>query len=173
MLSQNKIIQLIILFLLMLLQVVIFNNINYLGFANPFIYVLFILLLPLDTNRYLILTYAFILGIGIDIFEMSGGINAFATVFIAFIRPFIVNVINMGNNEEAENVKLFRFNFIQWFIYLATLIFSHHFIVLILEKFSFDNISHTLRQSAIGALITLIVIGIYIILFPPKRSHEF
>ncbi|MXV37576.1 rod shape-determining protein MreD [Flavobacteriaceae bacterium Ap0902] len=141
--------------------------------ANPFVYIIFILLLPLDTNRYLSLFYAFILGIGIDLFEMTGGINAFATVFIAFIRPFLIKVINMGNYEEAENIKLFRFNFLQWILYLFILIFIHHFTVILLEQFNFDFIQRTLTQTVISSTITLIIAGIYIILFPPRRTSEF
>lgn len=173
MLSRNKLVQILVMLILVLLQVVIFSNINYLGYANPFIYILFILLLPLDTNRYLVLFYAFILGACIDIFEITGGINAFATVLVAFIRPFIIRIINMGNNEEAENIKLFRFNFLQWIIYLLTLIFVHHFIILFIEYFSFDFIDRILAQSAVGSLITILVIGMYVILFPPKRTLEF
>ena len=79
---------------LVLVQVLILNNIQISGYLNPYVYVLFVLLLPFETPNWLLLVVAFLLGLSIDLFSQTPGIHAFATVFMAFFRPFILNVLS-------------------------------------------------------------------------------
>lgn len=89
----NTIIENIIRFIvLVLLQVLLLNNINFLGYINPYLYVLFLVLYPFNTPQTLFLLVAFLLGITIDTFEDSGGINAAACVVIAYIRPVFFKI---------------------------------------------------------------------------------
>ena len=76
--------------LLVLLQVLILSNINFLGFINPYLYVFFILLLPLNLDHWKVLIYSFLIGIVIDVFQDSGGINAAASLVAAYFRPNIL-----------------------------------------------------------------------------------
>ncbi len=78
--------------LLVLFQVLALNNIQFLGFINPYIYILFIIALPVKTPRWLSLILAFILGLTLDIFSNTLGMHAFATVLIAFLRNGIINL---------------------------------------------------------------------------------
>ena len=75
---------------LILLQVLLFSNINFLGYINPYIYILFIILYPVKNNRILFLFISFLMGLIIDIFMDSGGINATAALVVAFIRPAVL-----------------------------------------------------------------------------------
>ena len=75
---------------LVLLQVIVCNNINFLGYINPNIYVLFILLYPVANNRLLFIFLSFLLGLSVDMFLDSGGTHAAASVTIAYIRPLFL-----------------------------------------------------------------------------------
>ena len=88
----------IIFVVLVLIQVLFLNQVQFSGFVNPYIYILFIMLLPLKAPRYAILIGAFLLGLSVDIFSNTLGIHAFASVFIAYVRPVIIRVIT--NREE-------------------------------------------------------------------------
>ncbi|HRF92087.1 MAG TPA: rod shape-determining protein MreD, partial [Bacteroides graminisolvens] len=72
---------------LVLLQVLILNNIHLAGYATPFLYTYFILKFPSSVSRNELLLWAFFLGLIIDIFSNTPGINASATVLMAFVRP--------------------------------------------------------------------------------------
>jgi len=86
------IIQNIIRFLLLVLfQVLVLNNIEFLGFINPYLYILFILSLPVQTPRWFALLLAFVLGLTIDTFSNTMGMHAFASVLICFLRNGIIN----------------------------------------------------------------------------------
>ena len=78
--------------LLVLFQVLVLNNIQFLGYINPYLYILFILSLPVQMPRWFLLVLAFILGLSIDIFSNTLGMHAFATVFVAFFREGIIKL---------------------------------------------------------------------------------
>jgi rod shape-determining protein MreD len=111
---------------LVLVQVLIFNQVQLFGYINPFIYILFIMLLPLNTPRYILLFSGFFLGLTIDVFSNSLGMHAAASVFIAYIRPFVIRSIS--NREEVRNnYPGLKQNSFPWFLYYTILmVFIHH-----------------------------------------------
>lgn len=78
---------------LVLIQVLILNNIEFSGYINPFLYVLFILLLPFETPAWLLLVSGFALGLTVDLFMNTPGLHAAATVLTAFVRPFVLRIL--------------------------------------------------------------------------------
>ena len=85
-LIQKNIIRFITLFAL---QILIFNNIPIFGYSIPYVYVIFILLLPFEINKVFLLILGFISGIIIDFSTNSPGVHASATLTLAFARPNI------------------------------------------------------------------------------------
>lgn len=101
---------------LLLLQVMVFNNIQLSGFLNPYLYVLFILLLPFETPPWLLLVLSFFMGLSVDVFSNTLGIHASACVFMGFLRPFILNYISVRDNYESDIEKgLYVYGF-SWFL---------------------------------------------------------
>ena len=78
--------------LLVLVQVLVLNNIQFLGYLNPYLYILFILALPVRLRQWIVLLLAFVLGLTIDAFSNTMGLHAFATVFMAFFRLPIIKM---------------------------------------------------------------------------------
>ena len=77
----------IIFMVLVFTQVLFLNQIQFSGFVNPYIYILFVMLLPLNAPRYVVLVGAFLLGLSVDIFSNTLGIHSFASVFITPVDP--------------------------------------------------------------------------------------
>ena len=90
--------------LLVLFQVTIFSYVNFLGFINPYPYIIFIVLYPLRNNRNLFIFIAFLLGLSVDMFSDTGGIHAAASVFIAYIRP-VISKFSFGALNEVYSIK--------------------------------------------------------------------
>ena len=115
----NEVLTNIIRFLgLIFLQVFLLNNINLGGYINPYLYIIFIILFPLDGNKGLLIFLSFLLGLSVDIFEDSGGIHAAACAFIAYIRPVVLKYsfgvsyeYNSINLKKAETRERFRNGF--------------------------------------------------------------
>ena len=101
----NKIIFNIILALILILsQALFFNNINFLGSINPFIYIFFITYYPIKNNRTFFIFCAFIFGLTIDIFSDTHAIHAAASLTIAFLRPYFLKLY-FGMAYEHQVVK--------------------------------------------------------------------
>src|SRR6188768_1775689 len=97
-----KILQHVIRFLFVVgLQVVLLNHVQWNGYINPYIYILFILLLPVEIPNWLLLVLALFTGLVIDAFGNSGGMHAAATVFMAFARPGMLRLIAPRDGYEA------------------------------------------------------------------------
>lgn len=91
--------------LLLAAQVLIFNRIDLFGFINPFPYILFIILYPVNGNRSGLLISSFFLGLLMDMFWNSGGVHAAACVILAYYRPALFK-FSFGLSYEYQTVRL-------------------------------------------------------------------
>lgn len=143
---------------LVLLQVLIFNQIQFSGYVNPYVYILFVMSLPLSTPRYVLLLSAFLAGLTIDVFSDSLGIHAAATVFIAYIRPVVIRVISV-REEDRNDYPGLKQNKFSWFLYYTSvMVLSHHFILFYLEYFTFSHFFSTLLRVLLSSVFSIFVI---------------
>ena len=160
----NFILKHIIRFIVLItIQILVMNNVLFMGYINPFIYILFLLLLPFDTSRWLILILAFCLGISVDAFQNTMGLHAFSCVLIAYCRRPILNfLLPQLKNKKQNNLEfsLQEFGLQRGLIYTGSLVFIHHFSLFILEAFQLELIRILLRTlgSSIVSIILLIII---------------
>ncbi len=141
---------------LVLLQVLVLDNIQLGGYLIPFMYVLFILLMPFETPGWVLLVTAFLLGASIDLFEHTPGMHASATVFMAFLRPTVLKMIAPREGYEPSSFPRIHFYGISWFLqYSAILVFSHHLFLFYLEVFSFSGFFITLLRIILSSTFTL------------------
>jgi len=155
--------------ILVLLQVIVLNNINLVGYINPYIYILFIVLYPLDGNKTTLIFLSFLLGLSIDIFENSGGVHAAASVFIAYVRDFVLKY-SFGVSYEYNNVKLNKATVSEKITYLGSIILFHHIILFSLEIFSFNHMLLLLKSTLFSGVFSFILIYGSIVLFSRKVS---
>lgn len=155
--------------LLILFQVLVFNNIQVFSFVTPYIYVLFILLLPFETPRWLMLVSGFVLGLLIDFFSNTGGIHTAATVLIAFLRPWAQNTVSSRQEYEPgiqPGIKNLGFRW--FFLYSLILITIHHVFLFYLEVFRLAGFFQTMLHALLNVLYTLVFIIIIQYLFYRK-----
>lgn len=154
---------------LVFIQVLILNNINLAGFINPYLYIIFILLYPLDGNKGLLIFVSFLLGLSIDIFEDSGGVHAAACAFIAYIRPVVLKY-SFGVSYEYNSVKIRKADPMERLTYITSLVFMHHFIMFSLEIFNIDHIFLLLKSTLFSGIFTIILIISTLVLFNKKSK---
>lgn len=168
MFNKDFLINIIKIIIFALLQVFVFNHINFLGSYQPYIYIVFVFFYPPYQNKYALLILAFLLGLMIDIFEYTGGIHAFALTLIAFIRNPIIKLLAGKQEYEMEFFTFHSLSFAQWIFYLSILTCLHHLILLTLENFKLEGITPTLLKALINSGITLVFVFIYKIIFKNK-----
>lgn len=169
MISNSFFINLLRFALLVLVQVLVFNRLNFFGFINPFIYILFIYWYPIKENRTNFLIISFLLGFFIDIFSDTLAINAAATVTIAYFRPVLMRFV-FGVNYEFQSFKLNSSTKAQQITFLTLLIVIHHITYFTLEIFSFANSMLILQNTLMIGLASLILCLLFISLFNTKKE---
>ena len=149
-------------------QIVIFNNIDLFGYINPYPYILFILLYPVNSNRAGLLVASFLLGLTIDLFTNSGGIHAASCLILAYVRPVFFKFA-FGLSYEYQTIKINDRLSPERFTFILISILTHHFILFMLEYFKFTFILDALLRTIFTTIFTLIISVIIIYLFKPNK----
>jgi rod shape-determining protein MreD len=155
--------------LLLAAQIVIFNNIDLFGYINPYPYILFILLYPVNTNRARLLIASFLLGLTVDLFANSGGVHAASCLILAYVRPSFFK-FSFGLSYEYQTIKINDRLSPERFTFILISILTHHFILFFLEFFKFTFIFDALLRTIVTTLFTLLVSVLIIYLFKPNKK---
>lgn len=154
---------------LLALQLLVFENIKLGGYINPYIYILFILLLPFETPGWILLLLGFFTGLIMDSFYNTLGIHSSATLFMAFIRPYIISNLSTHEQTNATATPTMYQNGVEWFVkYSLLLVLAHHILLFYLEAFSFVNFFATMARVLLSTLVTFILILLSQFLFFKK-----
>jgi len=155
---------------LTLFQVFVLNNVQLSGYINPYIYILFILLLPFETPKWLLLIFAFLQGLTIDMFVQTPGMHAAACVFMAFLRPVIIGTISSKKEYEPGIQPSIQDLGFTWFVsYAGILTLAHHFVLFFAEVFRVSEFFTTLQRIIYSTAFTLVLIIVsqYVFYKPP------
>lgn len=153
---------------LILVQILILNNINFLGYINPYSYVLFVLLFPLNPNKGLFLFASFLLGLTMDMFGDSGGVHAAACLSIAFVRPVILRWV-FGVSYEFQTLKLNNVALGERLLYSVLMVTLHHSLLFLLETFNFSLFLIIIKKILFSSIFTSILCMMILILFRRKE----
>lgn len=168
--NKQLIINIVRFIILVLIQALVFNHINLGGYLNPYVYVMFILLLPFETPKWLLLISAFLLGLSIDLFSGTIGMHASAATFMAFMRPSVSRIISSKREFESGILPGINDLGIVWFVsYSLLLVFLHHLVYFYLEIFRFEEFFHTLLRIVSSTLLTTSMIILLDLLFKPEK----
>lgn len=140
---------------LVLLQVLVLNNVHIAGYATPFLYVYFILKFPSGTSRNELMIWAFLLGLTIDIFSDTPGMNAAAAVLLAFVRPTLLRLFTPRDTLDSIIPSLRTMGAFSFLKYAVTSVFVHLLVLLTIESFSFSGIPLLLLRVVACTLLTV------------------
>lgn len=158
---------------LVLVQVLIIKNIELGRFINPFVYVLFLIILPFETPKWSLLFISFILGITIDMFYDTGGLHAAACVVMGYLRPGILKLFSPRDGYETGTQPTVQYLGIPWFLsYAGILVLAHHFVLFFMEIFRFSEFFSTFFRVIVSSISTMILILVIQYLFNRKKEQE-
>ena len=154
---------------LVLVQVVLLNHIDFMGYVNPYLYILFILVFPYTGNRSLLIFLGFLLGLCIDIFADSGGIHAAASTFLAYMRPALLK-FSFGVSYEYNTIKLSKSPLGARITYISTAVLMHHLMLFILEIFNAGHILLILKSTLFSGVFSILLIFCTVLIFSRSSS---
>lgn len=170
----NKtVLQIIRFVVLVLFQVLVINHIRLGGYVHPYIYLVFIMLLPFSTPKWQLLVLGFALGLSVDLFTGTPGLHAGATTLMAFCRPSIIKIVS--GNQKFENIQepnLGQLGGIWFLRYALCMVLVHHFALFLLESFSFRLIGQVLLRILLSVPVSVFLIMMTLYIFKSEKKRE-
>ncbi len=148
----------VIALLLTALQVIVLNRIHLFGVATPLVLVYALIILPLNTPRWLSLLIGFVLGLVSDIFTNTPGVATMTLTFIAFVQPVLLRLVLPRDAAENFIPSLAGLGLSKFLVFSLTLTFLHCALTFILESFGFSNPLHLLLCTLGSTLLTALFI---------------
>ena len=161
--------------LFILVQVFVLNQVPPLHhLINPYIYFLFIIWLPFKTGRKTLLFLALAIGLALDYFTKTPGLHAASCVLIAYLRPFLINILITQEGVEAnyEEPSIKSMGFASYFVYVSVLTFIHHAFLFLLEALQFAGVLYFVGKTLFSVAISLFLILITELLFARKQKFR-
>lgn len=155
---------------LLFIQIFLLRNMAFYNLSTPFIYVLFILVLPFHIPNLLLYIIAFLTGLTLDSFYDTLGVHTSACIALAFVRILFISVsLNRESIDEPEP-SLGNMGF-RWFsLYAVLCIFAHHVVLFFLEAFKFTSLTYTLGRTLLSVVFTLFTVLLVEFIFHNRKS---
>ena len=158
---------------LIFVQVFLLKNITLYNLSIPYLYILFILLLPFETPNILLFVLAFILGITIDAFYDTPGLHAAACVLLAFVRILFISITVQKDGFDNDPEPTLSIMGFRWFFtYALILTMFHHFFLFNLEVFRWSEIQYTFSRFILSSLFTVFLMLVSGLLFFRKKERK-
>jgi len=166
MISRSIFTDILLMAFLVALQIFVLNRIYLFGEYTPVIYPVFVMFYPFFRNRFQFLALSFLLGLGIDAFLGTWGINALATVTVAYFRTLIFRT------STETSTDFFSFQSLQWMqflLFILSSIFFHQLLVQYIEFFKLTRFFEIFLNVLVSSVISFIFIVIYALMFKIKQ----
>ena len=148
-------------FLFILIQVYVLHKIPPLHrFITPYLYYLFILWLPFNMSRGALMFTSFLFGLTLDYFLNTPGLHAAPCVLIAYVRPFLINLLisQEGAEQNYASPSITSMGWAPYLTYVIVLTLLHHSYLIFLEWMQFGSFLYFLGKLIATSSISLLLI---------------
>jgi len=144
----------------MLLQVLLFDQLQLLGVCHPYIYILCLLMMPITLPHSVDMLIGAAAGLVMDVFCNSLGIHTAACILIMFLRPYLIGAFVNDKDRLNEQISLRAIGMEALLKYTVILVLLHHLIVFSLAAWSWAHIGFVLLETLVSGAITIgVIIG--------------
>ena len=146
--------------LVMLMQVLLFNQLQLWGACHPYIYILCLLMMPITLPHSVDMLIGAAVGILMDVFCNSLGIHMAACILLMFIRPYLIGAIVSDKDRLNEQISSHTIGMGAMIKYVVILVLLHHLTVFTLAAWSWQHMGFVLMETVVSGLLTgAIIIG--------------
>lgn len=143
--------------IVMLLQVLLFDQLQLWGACHPYIYVLCLLMMPITLTHSLSMIIGAVAGLVMDIFCNSLGVHMAACILIMFIRPYLIGAIVNDKDRLNEQISLRSIGMEALIKYVVILVLVHHLTVFSLAAWSWSHMGFVLLETLISSIVTILI----------------
>ena len=131
--------RLLLLAVLLLSQTLVLNHIHLFGHATPMLQAYFVLTFRRNYPKWAMLVWSFLLGLGVDTFSNTPGVDAGAMTLLALLQPYALALFLQRESEEDLRPGILSLGFPKFLTYALLLTLVHCLLFLTLETFTFFN----------------------------------
>ncbi|MDB5141931.1 MAG: rod shape-determining protein MreD [Mucilaginibacter sp.] len=154
------------------MQVFLLRNITLYNISTPYLYIMFILLLPFEIPNILLFALSFLMGLTIDAFYDTPGLHAASCVLLAFVRILFISITVQKEGFDNEPEPTLSIMGLRWFFtYVLILTLAHHFFLFNLEVFRLSEIPYTLSRFVLSSIFTVFLILLSGFLFYRRKER--
>lgn len=148
------------LIIVMLLQVLLINNLHFLGVCHPFIYIFFLTAMPITLPRWVDMLIGAIVGLMMDIFCNSIGVHTAACIALMYVRPWFIRNLVMDYDRLNGEVSGKTISMDAYIKYVAILVAIHHALVFVLSAWSFSHLWLVILQIVVSSFVSFgLIVG--------------
>ena len=144
--------------LVMILQVLLFDQLQLLGVCHPYIYVLCLLMMPITLPHSIDMILGAIAGIIMDIFCNSLGVHTAACILVMFIRPYLIGAIVSDKDRLNEQINLHTIGMEALVKYIVIMVLIHHLTIFLLAAWSWHHIGFVVLETIVSSTVTILII---------------
>jgi rod shape-determining protein MreD len=142
----------------MILQVLLFNQLQLWGACHPYIYILCLLMMPITLSHSADMLIGAAVGLVMDVFCNSLGVHMASCILVMFIRPYLLGAVVNDRDRLNEQICLRTLGWEAFIKYMVILVVIHHLTVFMLAAWSISHIIFVLVETLVSGFITCILI---------------
>lgn len=159
------------LLLLVLLQVFVCNRINLFGYATPLLYVCFIIDLDSDVSANMKLIWGAAIGIMIDFFSATPGLNMAAALLLAYVQPWVMSLFISTDRRESVTPDIDTLGTVPFIGYVTICVLFHHLLYFLLKCIPVADWNMYLFKVLTSALMTVVILAVFYFSRPKVRRR--
>ena len=156
--------QILRLLVVMLLQVLLFNQLQLWGLCHPYIFILFLLLMPITLPEHVDMIIGACVGLLMDVSCNSPGVHMAACTLLMFIKRYVIGIFVNDRDRLNEEISSKTLSMAAMLKYCAIMVLVYHLVVFSLAAWSWSHIGLVLQETLVSSVVAFAIIATYNIL---------
>ena len=144
--------------IVMVLQVLLFDQLQLLGVCHPYIYLLCLLMMPITLPHISDMLIGAVVGLVMDIFCNSLGVHMSACILVMYVRPYLLSALVNETDRLNEQLSLHSLGMESLVKYVVILVLLHHLTVFMLAAWSWQHMGFVVLETLVSSLLTIFAI---------------
>ena len=144
--------------LLLLLQVLLINNLQFLGVCHPYIYIFSLLVMPITLPRWTDMLIGGVAGLILDMFCNSLGVHIAACIMLMYVRPHLIGAYVLDRERLTDEINVRSLGVVNFVKYTILLVLLHHTMVFFLTAWSVQHFWFTLLEVVVSSIISILLL---------------
>lgn len=144
--------------LLLLLQVLLINNLQFLGVCHPYIYIFSLLVMPITLPRWADMLIGGVVGLILDMFCNSLGVHIAACIMLMYVRTYLIGAYVSDRERLTDEIDVRSIGVVNFVKYTILLVLLHHTMVFFLTAWSVQHFWFTLLEVVVSSIVSILLI---------------